>query len=320
MLVSWNITRECNLSCRHCYRDAGEKEPNELSFEEGCHLLSGIKEAGFKMVILSGGEPILRKDVYRLIEYGCKLGLIMTMGTNGTLLTRPAASRLKDSGLSRIGISLDSTSEKLHNEFRGKPWAYKKTMDGIRNCKDLELPFQIHTTIMEFNYREIEEIIDFSKSLGALAIHIFFLVKTGRAEMLDEDITRYRDVLKRILEKQKTTNIEIKPVCAPQFMLYNPSKYTRGCLAGISYCCILPSGDVHPCPYLPIRIGNIREVSFNKLWRDSLIFKELRLMKYKGRCGICDYKKSCGGCRARSYSYSLDYMGADPFCMKERLY
>ncbi|MEW6104377.1 MAG: radical SAM protein [bacterium] len=317
MLISWNITKECNLSCKHCYRDAGEKAPDELSFDEGCRLLSEIKEAGFKMVILSGGEPILRKDVYSLIEYGVRLGLRMTMGTNGTLLTKLIVSRLKDSGLARVGISLDSTSEKLHNEFRGKSFAYKRTMDGIKNCKDIGLPFQIHTTIMDFNYREIEELIDFSKSLGALAIHIFFLVKTGRAGEINEDIARYKDILRKILEKQKTIEIEVKPVCAPQFMLYNPSKYTRGCLAGISYCCILPGGDVHPCPYLPIKAGNVREMSFGKLWRNSSVFKELRLMEYKGRCGICSHKKSCGGCRARAYSYSLDYMDVDPFCMKE---
>jgi len=314
MLISWNITRECNLSCKHCYRDAGRKDPNELSFDEGCSLLSEIKNSGFKMVILSGGEPILRNDVYSLIEYGARLNLKMTMGTNGTLLTKPVVLRLKNAGLSRIGISLDSTKEELHNEFRGKPWAFQKTLEGIENCKEIKLPFQIHTTIMDFNRDEIEKIIDFSNSLGALAIHIFFLIKTGRADSLNEDITKYKGILAKILEKQKAIDIEVKPVCAPQFILYNP-RYGSGCLAGISYCCILPGGDVHPCPYLPLRIENIRNLPFSKVWEDSLIFKELRARDYEGKCGGCDYKTLCGGCRARAYSYHLSYMGTDPLCL-----
>lgn len=314
MLVSWNVTKECNLSCRHCYRDAGEKDPNELSFEEGCKLLLGIKDAGFKMVVLSGGEALLRNDIYQLIEYGIRLNLKMTMGTNGTLLTKPVVARLRDSGLSRIGISLDSTDERLHNEFRGKAWAFKKTLKGIENCKRLSLPFQIHTTIMDFNYEEIEKIIDFSKMLSASAIHIFFPIQTGRAEKQSEDIPRYKNVLKRILKKQEATDIEIKPVCAPQFILYDHSKYMRGCLAGISYCCVVPQGDVYPCPYLPIKVGNIRDLPFNKIWENADVFKELRIGDYKGKCGICDFKLTCGGCRARAYSYNRNYLGEDPFC------
>lgn len=314
MLVSWNITKECNLSCKHCYRNAGEKGQNELSFKEGKRLLLGMKDAGFNIVILSGGEPLLRKDVYSLIDYGTRLNLKMTMGTNGTLLAKPVVSSLKDAGLSRIGISLDSTDKRLHNEFRGEK-SYEKTIEGIKNCKDLSLPFQIHTTIMDFNYDEIEKIIDFSKTLGALAIHIFFLVKTGRGKELDNDIPRYKGILKRILKKQETEDIEIKPICAPQFILYNHSRYKRGCLAGISYCCVLPDGDVSPCPYLPVVVENVRRREFFDIWENGEIFKKLRSGNYKGKCGICNYKELCGGCRARAYSYSLNFLSEDPFCL-----
>lgn len=325
MLISWNTTKACNLFCIHCYRDAGEREDDELSFDEGKYLLSEIATANFKIVVLSGGEPLMRPDIYELIAYGQSCGLRVVLGTNGTLITREIAQRLKDAGVSRIGISIDSIDEILHDRFRKLPGAYRLAISGISHCKEAGIPFQIHTTVMDFNCHEVEKITDFAVECGASAHHIFFLVATGRATTLDEVKVRgaaktYEQLLKRILSKQQKINIELKPTCAPQFMriakrMNLVHRFSRGCLAGISYACILPNGDLHPCPYLSISAGNIRKVPFTILWQESEVFKVLRSLNYKGRCGICAYREICGGCRARAYARDGDYMETDPWCL-----
>ncbi|MEK9149871.1 MAG: radical SAM protein, partial [Candidatus Desantisbacteria bacterium] len=333
MIISWNTTYECNLRCRHCYRDAGEKRAGELSKEEGFLLLEEIARAGFKIVIFSGGEPLLRKDIYELIAHAKSLRLRPVLGTNGTLLTEDVAGKLKASGTEKIGISLDSPDPSCHDEFRQKKGAYQSAIAGIENCKGAGLEFQIHTTLMDFNEGDLERITDLAVNLGASAHHIFFVVPVGRAEGVriekrevrsekSEDRTqniepkeaeRYENILHRILAKQKEVEIELKPVCAPQFVriakeMGLETRFQRGCLAGISYCCILPEGDVYPCPYLPVKCGNIREKGFFEIWKTSEVFKRMRDGDYSGKCGACKYKKVCGGCRARAFSNSQDYL------------
>ncbi|MDI6785976.1 MAG: radical SAM protein [bacterium] len=327
-LISWNVTKRCNLKCLHCYRDAGKKDKYELNTKEGKDLLERIAQSGFKVIVFSGGEPLLRKDIYKLISYAKELNLRTLLGTNGTIITKENAISLKESGIDRIGISLDSINKEKHNRFRNKKGAHKKTLRGIENCKRVGLDFQIHTTVMGFNYDEIEAIADFSKKIGAKAFHVFFLVYTGRAKKNkrpDVQLSKacgkkYEMLIRRILGKQKEINFEIKPTCAPQFMriaqeMNLPQKYNRGCLAGIDYCCILPNGDVHPCPYLPLNVGNVRKNCFSDIWEKSEIFTNLRSMKYDGKCGQCDYKDMCGGCRARAYYYFKgNYMEEDYYC------
>ncbi|MDI6703717.1 MAG: putative heme d1 biosynthesis radical SAM protein NirJ2 [bacterium] len=327
MLISWNTTWVCNLRCRHCYRDAGKKAKDELSTSEGKLLLEEIGGSGFKRIVFSGGEPLLRKDIYELVRYAKDLGLDSVFGTNGTLISPEVARMLKLAGATRIGISLDSLRENIHDDFRQVKGAYRKAISGMKSCKMVGLEFQIHTTVMEFNYDEIEEISNFSERIGAEAYHIFFLIPTGRARDyqyskrgVQQWAKMYESLLQRILIKQKEIDIELKPTCAPQFVrqalqMNIPIRFKKGCLAGISYCCILPNGDVHPCPYLPINAGNIREKGFKEIWEEADILLKLRSRNYKGKCGRCDYKESCGGCRARAYFYSEDYMGEDPFCL-----
>jgi putative heme d1 biosynthesis radical SAM protein NirJ2 len=324
MIISWNTTYECNLKCKHCYRDAGEKRENELSKEEGFSLLEELAHAGFKIVILSGGEPLLRKDIYELIAQAKSLGLKPVLGTNGTLITEKVAERLKEAGAERIGISLDSPDSSCHDEFRQRKGAYQSTLAGIDNCKNAGLEFQIHTTLMDFNKGDLERITDLAVKVGARAHHIFFVVSVGRAEQnvkckMQNEKLYYEDILQRILAKQREVEIELKPVCAPQFVriakeMGLETRFQRGCLAGISYCCVLPEGDLHPCPYLPISCGNIREKGFFEIWKTSEVFKRLREQDYSGKCGVCGYKKVCGGCRASSLQYSGDYLASDPWC------
>ncbi len=324
MLISWNVTKACNLKCKHCYRDAGKIDPAELNTQEARDLIQEIVDAGFKIVILSGGEPLLRKDIFELISCAKSLGLRPVLGSNGTLLTREIAIKLKQAGLSRAGISLDSKDYRIHDDFRKQKGAWAKTVEAMKICKEENLDFQVHTTVTKRNCKEIIEITDFVIGMGAAAHHIFFLVPTGRGKDINNvfvNAAEIQDVLEKILNKQKVANIELKPVCAPQFIPLSRKmgvdlRFQRGCLAGISYCCILPNGDVHPCPYLPIRVGNVRAEKFSSIWKNSDIFLKLRSLDYGGSCAVCTNKNSCGGCRARAYYYTNgDFMAEDPECV-----
>lgn len=312
------------MLCRHCYRDAGEKEYNELSTEEGKKLLDEIARAGFKIMIFSGGEPLMRGDIYELVQHARKLGMRPVFGTNGTLITREVACQLKDAGATGIGISLDSLDAKKHDELRGMDGAWQQALSGMENCRAVGLPFQVHTTVFDWNDHEFEAITDEAVKRGAVAHHVFFLVPTGRGkDMVTEALEqqRYERLLHRIMSKQKEVPIELKPTCAPQFMRIAKQKgldmrFTKGCLAGTSYCCITPKGDVHPCPYWPLKVGNVRETPFSEIWRTNELFQELREAKLGGHCGTCRYADICGGCRARAYYYEdRDYMAADPWCL-----
>ena len=325
MIISWNTTQQCNISCQHCYRDAGARGANELTTAEGKKLLSEIAAAGFKIMILSGGEPLMRDDIFELIAYAAQVGLRPVLGTNGILLDKDNVRKLKKAGLLTAGISLDSCDREKHDWFRAQPGAWEKTMAGIQTCKEEGLPFQIHTTVMDWNEPEIVNITDLAVELGAVAHHVFFLVPAGRGKDLESTTLKtaqYEALLERILDKQTQVPIELKPTCAPQFMRIarerNMSmRFTRGCLAGTSYCVILPNGDVHPCPYLPLQVGNVRETAFDEIWRTSSVFQELRHQPLKGRCGSCGYDSICGGCRARAYYYSDgDYLAEEPWCGK----
>ncbi len=323
MIISWNTTKACNLKCEHCYRDAGGKDPNELSTSEGKELLSEIAKAGFKIVILSGGEPLLRKDIFELISYAASVGLRPVLGTNGVLFTAEIVRKLKAAGAARVGISLDSKDFQVHDAFRKHKGAWEKTVEAMRICRQEDLDFQVHTTVTRRNYKEIIGITDFVTELGAKAHHVFFLVPTGRGkEISDVFITakEIREVLEKILNKQKKTRIELKPVCAPQFIplakkMNVELRFKRGCLAGTSYCCILPNGDVHPCPYLPLKLGNVRQEKFSSIWENNPVFNKLRSLEYSGNCGVCGHKSSCGGCRARAYYESGDFMAEDKECI-----
>ncbi len=323
MIVSWNTTNACNLSCLHCYRDAGARAEEELSTEEGLKLIDGIAGAGFKIMIFSGGEPLMREDIHILTAHAAKRGLRPVFGTNGTLIGKREAAGLKSSGAAAVGISLDSRDPSKHDRFRGCAGAWEKAVGGMAACRETGLPFQVHTTVMDWNYGEIEEITDFAVKSGAVAHHVFFLVPAGRGAGIEEESLReekYESLLGRIMEKQKQVDIELKPTCAPQFMriarqMGVATRFSRGCLAGTAYCIISPVGNVQPCAYMDLTAGNVREKPFPEIWRHNPVFNRLRGMEYGGGCGICRYRKICGGCRARALFYHGDYMAEEPWCL-----
>ncbi|MFZ5648881.1 MAG: putative heme d1 biosynthesis radical SAM protein NirJ2 [Bacillota bacterium] len=323
MIVSWNTTNACNLFCKHCYRDAGVKAEEELSTAEGKNLIDEVAKAGFKIMIFSGGEPLMRDDIFTLVEHAAQRGLRPVFGSNGMLIDPDMAQKLKKSGAAAMGISLDSIDPVKHDRFRGMEGAWQKAVDGMSACRGAGLPFQVHTTVVDWNYDEIEEITDFSVKVGAMAHHIFFLVPTGRGVDIEAEslrAARYEMLLERIMKKQSQVDIELKPTCAPQFMriareMGVKTRFSRGCLAGTAYCIISPVGNVQPCAYLDISAGNVREKPFSEIWRDNPVFNRLRTLEYGGGCGVCQYRKICGGCRARAMFYSGDYMAEEPWCL-----
>ena len=323
-IVSWNVTNACNMYCAHCYRDAGCKAEDELSTEQAKKLLTEIKKAGFQIMIFSGGEPLMRPDILELVKFADGLGLFPVFGTNGTLITPQMAKDLKAAGARAMGISLDSLDPAKHDKFRSFPGGWQGAVDGMKNCREAGLPFQIHTTVMDWNAPELEDMIDFAVEIGARAHHFFFLVPTGRAATIEEESLRaeqYEDVLTRIMKKQETVPIELKPTCAPQFLriaaeLGQKSRFHRGCLAGLSYCIISPKGKVQPRAYLKEYLGDVRDTPFDEIWKNNEVLKKLRTLEYSGGCGTCKYNHLCGGCRARAAIYhDGDYMAEEPWCL-----
>lgn len=323
MLVSWNTTNQCNMFCDHCYRDAGMRSEDELSTAQAIKLIEEIKRAGFQIMIFSGGEPLMRADIYELASFAQGVGLRPVMGTNGSLITAEVAGKMKKAGFMAAGVSLDSLDPTKNNNFRKLENAYQLTVAGMHNLKEAGVPFQIHTTVMDWNVGELESITDFAIEIGAMAHHVFFLVPTGRAINIEDEalkVTEYERTLARLMEKQRTVPIEIKPTCAPQFIRVAdkkgiPLRFSKGCLAGITYCIISPTGQVQPCAYLDMPLGNVKDQPFDTIWRENQALQRLRTLEYQGKCGSCDFKERCGGCRARANYYNGDYMAEDTWCL-----
>ena len=323
MIVSWMTTNKCNLTCKHCYQDAGENKSAELTTSEALKLIDEIAKAGFKIMIFSGGEPMTRPDIVELVAHARERGLRPVFGTNGTLITHDLAFKLKDAGAMAMGISVDSIDPKRHNDFRGLPNAFELTLQGIENCKAAGLPFQIHTTIMDWNQNEIFDIMDWVKEIGAVNHQIFFLIPVGRGKEIEGHALRvaeYEGLLRKIMEKSRTLGIPVKPTCAPQFLriadqLDIKTRYSRGCLAGLDYCIVSPIGKVRPCAYMMEEAGDVHDTPFDEIWANAEIFKQLRTKAYKGACGKCKFNDRCGGCRARAaYYHDGDFMQEDSYC------
>ena len=267
---------------------------------------------------------MMRPDILELVAHAASLHLIPVFGTNGTLITPQMARDLKAAGAKGMGISLDSLDKEKHNKFRAFPKAWEGAVEGMKNCREAGLPFQIHKKVMYWNRHELEAMTDFAVEIGAKAHHFFFLVPTGRAKTIEEESLRaeaYEDVLTRIMKKQQEVEIELKPTCAPQFLriaaqMGVKTRFRRGCLAGLSYCIISPRGKVQPCAYLNMELGDVRETPFDEIWKQNEVLAKLRTLEYGGGCGTCEYHRICGGCRARAaYYHEGDYMAEEPWCL-----
>jgi radical SAM additional 4Fe4S-binding domain len=317
LVMSYNVTRECNMKCSHCYINATDKKlEDELTTEEAKKVIDQIHQVSSPLLILSGGEPLLRQDIYELIEYGSKKGLKMGLGSNGYLIDDAVARKLKAAGIATVSISIDSSIPAQHDAFRGVEGAWEKSVNACKALRSNGILVQVNTTLTHDNYNQIDDIMTLAESIGVENFHLFFLVPTGRGvKLTDISPEKYEEMITNTFAKVHKHRLNVRPSCAPQFMRIaqgmglDMRQWVRGCLAGMHYCRIYPNGDVTPCPYLPIKLGNIREQSFKDIWFNSEVFKNLRnLNTLKGKCGACEYKTLCGGCRARAYGLSSDFI------------
>jgi heme b synthase len=338
-LIAWEITRTCNLYCAHCRASAGRRfYEGELSTAECLEVIDSILEVGRPILILSGGEPLLRKDFFTLARYAVGKGLRVVAGSNGTEVTPEVALEMKQVPISRLAISIDFPTPSLQDSFRGLPGAFQAAIKGIEYATKAGVEVQLNSTITTQNVTCLEQLLALSLELGVVAFHPFLLVPTGRGKELEKEelpAEEYERVLNWIYDKQAELEgrITMKPTCAPHYMRVarqrgwvSPSKgdgggmnrFTRGCLVGSGFCFISHRGQVQGCGYLDRVAGNVREQSFGQIWWHSPLFQELRdLDRLKGKCGLCEFKKVCGGCRARAYELTGDYLAEEPYCVYE---
>lgn len=335
-LVAWETTRNCNLDCVHCRAAAGRGPyTGELTTAEGKRLLAEIARVAPAIVILTGGEPLLRPDIFELAEHGRDLGLRMVMAPNGTLVTEAIARRMAAAGIQRVSVSLDGASAETHDAFRKVPGAFAAALRGLDHLRAAGVPFQINTTISRANLDEIPAIQELAERLGAVAHHIFLLVPTGRGKYIVDqaiDAETYERTLNWFYEQRGKTSLELKATCAPHyyrilreraaregravsFQTHGLDAVTRGCLGGIGFCFVSHVGDVQPCGFLHTVCGNVRERSFAEIWEGSEIFRALRdFDRLRGKCGACEFKRVCGGCRARAFEATGDFLAEEPLC------
>lgn len=328
--ISWNTTYRCNLRCSHCYLDTNaltKQSAKELTTAEGLRLIDQMAELNPNLLlILTGGEPLLRSDIYDLSSYASRKGMMVVLGTNGNMIDDDVAKRLKASGVTGIGISLDSVKPGSHDSFRGMQGTWDDTLNGIEACRRQGIEFQIQTTVTKENFHEIADIVKFSYNLGARVFNLFFLVCTGKGQELT-DITpqQYDLALHQLYEIQKEYQgrMMVGAKCAPHYrrIVYEHDAssplvraYTGGCPAATHYCRITPEGDVTPCPYMPNVAGNVKEKSFVDIWNENSEFHVLRHDNLNGRCGICEFRSICKGCRARALAATGNQMDEDAWC------
>jgi len=337
--IAWETTRRCNLKCVHC-RSSSELDVAghpDFSLDEAKRVLDDIHSYADPVIVLSGGEPLLREDIFDIAAYGTSLGLRMCMATNGTLVNREVCKNIKESEIKMVSLSLDGASAAIHDDFRNQPGAFDGTMKAIKLFHEYDIPFLVNSSFTKRNKEEVPGIYELVKDLGATAWYLFMIVPTGRGEeIMDELIpeSEYEDILNWHYDMEKEEgDMLVRPTCAPQYYRIvlqrakeDGEKFKRrslnfstggskGCLAGQLICLIDVDGEVLPCSYFPKSAGNIRKQSFKDIWENSKLFLELRDFKsYKDNCGRCEYVNVCGGCRARAYAMSGDYLAQEPFC------
>jgi heme b synthase len=336
-LIAWEVTRACNLSCKHCRASAQAlPAPGELTTSEAFSLIDSFPLTGNPIIIFTGGEPLLRKDIFELAAHAKFRGLHCVMAPNGTLIDTENAREMKKTGIERCSISIDGPDQTSHDRFRGVPGAFESALRGIDFLKRAGIPFQINTTVTRENFSRFREIFQLAEKVGAVAWHIFLLVPTGRGAGLEEEIIsgeEYEDVLNWFYDFRKTTEMHLKATCAPHYyrimrqraraeglridpVTFGMDALTRGCLGGQGFCFISHSGQVQPCGYLELDCGQVKEKPFPEIWAESPEFLQLRNHKlYRGKCGICKYLKVCGGCRARAMAINGHYLDEEPLCI-----
>jgi AdoMet-dependent heme synthase len=395
-LIFWEVTKGCNLRCIHCRATATElSSPTDLPTSRALDIIDQIAAFSNPILVLSGGEPLYRSDIFQLAAYAKDKGLRVALATNGTLVTKEVARMISDSGVKRVSISLDGADAATHDSFRGIPGAFEAALHGFRNLKEIGMSVQINTTIARHNADQLPRVLELAKNVGADALHTFLLVPVGcGVDIADDQMVppdEYERMLNWFYDQSLEGGIELKATCAPHYfrvvrqrraadrraaeaaaksapdggsaehgsgqsapghpaigptdMLMpggtgislrpqapppgqhtgHPSGHpndmnamTKGCLAGTGVCFISHEGEVFPCGYLPAIAGDLRKERFADIWNNAHVFNELRdTNNLKGKCGCCEFRNVCMGCRARAFAATGDYLDPEPFCVYE---
>ena len=351
----WETTAACNLVCSHCRRTEVTDKPSsrELSSEEARSLIDELSEWGRTILVLSGGEPLLRPDIFDLMNYANEKRLVLALATNGTLIDQNLAARIRRSGVDRVSVSLDGADESTHDAFRRLPGSFRSAVSGIQALRAESVPLQINVTVARHNAHQLDEMVALAKSFDAAALHLFLLVPVGCGMEIAEEQTLQADAYEETLNwlyetERREVSLQLRATCAPHYFRVvrqreavggdssEPSAHvppghtdlggngsqrgalhtaTRGCLAGTGVCFVSNTGKIYGCGYMPIEAGDLRRTSLSRIWQTSDFFADLRdLGRLKGKCGQCGFDRVCGGCRARAYGSTGDYLAEEPFC------
>ncbi len=340
-LVFWETTAGCNLECIHCRRldVAREMMRTDLTTEEAFRLADQIAEVGNPILVLSGGEPLIRPDILDIARHARGRGLTVSLATNGTLVTSRLARAIRAAGIARVAVSLDGARAETHDQFRRQLGSFHRALEGIGYLRWAGVPVQINTTVARHNEAELEAIHDLAVDLGAVALHAFLLVPVGCGVQIAEDQMLspqgYEALLHRFYDLAQRGRLQCKATCAPHYYRvvrqraaaegrhvvparHGMAAMTKGCLAGSAVCFVSHKGEVFPCGYLPVEAGNVRRSPFGSIWRLSPVFASLRDPDcLDGKCGACEFVNICSGCRARAYYATGDYLAEEPFCVYE---
>ncbi len=375
-LIFWEVTKGCNLRCIHCRATATELSSiNDLPTTKALNIIKQVSQLALPILVLSGGEPLFRSDIFELASYARDCGLRVALATNGTLVTREVAHKIVDAGVRRVSISLDGADAATHDAFRGIPGAFEQALAGLRSLQELGMSVQINMTIARHNAHQLPAVLEMARHLGADALHTFLLVPVGCGVGIAEDqmvpADEYEKILNWFYDRAQEGGIELKATCAPHYFrvvrqrraaerraasMAEPSHgtsgheigpteitmpgstgidlhphgraatgaghpdsmqaMTKGCLAGTGVAFISYQGEVYPCGYLPALAGNLHQQSLQEIWESSPVFEQLRdTGNLKGKCGYCEFRNICMGCRARAFAATGDFLDEEPFCV-----
>lgn len=324
-VIAWESTRACNYACVHCRAQAQKQaDPNQLTTQEALNLMDEIAEICKPILIISGGDPLQRADIFTVASYANKLGFRVVMSPSGSNITPPVIAKMKESGVKMISLSIDGSTDEIHDSFRQVPGAYDLALRNIKLAKEGGMPFRINTTVTKHNVGDLAAMHRLAVELGAREWDVFMLVPTGRGKVAMEiKPQEYEATLRQVYKLSQDSPIPIKMTCAPQYtrVITQESKgadhsmHGRGCMAGNGFCFVSHVGEVFGCGFLPVAAGSVRQQKFSDIYQKAPLFVSLRdSSSLTGKCGVCGFKSTCGGCRARALSVHKSVLAEEPYC------
>jgi len=330
-LLFWESTIRCNLACSHCRRlESDSAAASDMSTSQAKELIGqlavlGMMQPMMPVLVFSGGEPLCREDLFELVEYARASRITTALATNGTLVDAAVAGRIKNSGISRVSVSLDGADAATHDRLRQQDGAFDRAIEGIDCLRAAGVSFQINVTLTKDNAHQLAGVYELAKALGAAALHIFMLVPIGCGQVLAEtdmlSPQEYEEKMIEIYVLESRGDLQVKVTCGPHYQRVirqqggQGAKTNKGCLAGLGVLFVSHRGDVFPCGYLPVMCGSVLNQKLADIWRTSADLAMMRdSSNLEGKCGVCGYREICGGCRGRAFAATGNYMAEEPFC------